>query len=298
MTQFLTVFTPTYNRAYTLPQLYESLCRQTCQDFVWSIVDDGSTDNTEELVRQWIEGQRIPIIYHKQPNGGKMRAHNYGARICTTPLFVCIDSDDYVSDFFVESVQTHYPQIKESSNLVGFIAYRAIRQKDGAFRVICHFPCSGTTTLKDIYKKGFHGDTTIVFKSDILRKYPFLEVEGEKFSSEDYAYCQIDQKYKYLLVKEAWTMCTYLPDGYSYGENALWAKNPKGSALYYNLKVKFTDGYLNKEKIGCAIKYMIYARRAGMKGIWRQSELKTPFYPLIWFLSYYYERKWKQKFPK
>lgn len=227
-----------------------------------------------------------------------MRAHNYAARICTTPLFVCIDSDDYVSDSFVESVQTQYPQIKDNSNLAGFIAYRAIRQKDGTFRVICHFPYFGTTAMNDLYKKGFHGDTTIVFKSDILWKYPFLEVEGERFSSEDYAYCQIDQEYKYLLVDEAWTMCTYMPDGYSYDENALWARNPKGCALYYNLKVKFTDGCLNKEKIGHAIKYMIYARRAGMKEIWRHSELKTPFYPIIWFLSYYYERKWKQKFPK
>lgn len=49
---FLTVFTPTYNRAYTLSRTYESLRTQKNKDFIWLVVDDGSCDNTAELVRQ------------------------------------------------------------------------------------------------------------------------------------------------------------------------------------------------------------------------------------------------------
>ena len=295
---YLTIFTPTYNRAYLLPQLYESLCRQTCGDFVWSIVDDGSSDNTEVVVQAWIQEAIIPITYNKQANGGKMRAHNYGVRICTTPLFVCVDSDDYVTDNFVESVIHYWPEISQKDTLAGIIAYKSIKDKDGIFKVTCPFPFKGTGCFKKLYKNGFSGETTLVFKTDILKRFPFLEIEGEKFSTEAYAYDQIEQYYEYLLVDEAWTLCTYMPDGYTQNEQIIYNGNFKGWALYYNQKTKFTGGYLNKEKIGYAVQYMIFARKAGIKGIWRQSELKTPFYPIIWLLSYYYEWKWRKKYQK
>ncbi|MBO4264023.1 MAG: glycosyltransferase family 2 protein [Bacteroidales bacterium] len=298
-TAFLTVFTPTYNRAYTLPALYESLCRQTCGDFVWSIVDDGSTDGTPELVRGWAEEQKLDIRYHRQENGGKMRAHNAGVRHCTTPLFVCVDSDDFVPDNFVDRVAAYRSQIETDNHLAGMVAYKSCREHpDGEFRVRCRFPFSGTSPLGRLYKSGFSGDTTLVFKTDVLRRFPFLEIVGEKFSTEAYAYDQIDQEYAYLLVDEAWTLCTYLPDGYTHRENALWAQNPKGVALYYNQRAEFTRAWLNKDKIAYGILYMIYARRAGFPHIWRQSALKTPFYPAFWLLSYYYEWKWKERFPR
>ena len=88
------VFTPTYERAYILPVLYESLVTQTCRDFVWMIVDDGSTDGTEELVRSWIEDGAIAIDYVRTGNGGKPRAINLGVDRCTSPLFFVVDSDD------------------------------------------------------------------------------------------------------------------------------------------------------------------------------------------------------------
>ena len=178
--KLVTVFTPTYNREHTLPQLYDSLCRQTCKDFVWCIVDDGSKDNTEELVQEWVSKNQITIEYHKQSNGGKMRAHNFGVRLCKTPLFVCIDSDDYVSDTFVESVKGYYPQIKDEAGLAGIIAYRTIKQEDGTFRVKCKFPYSGKSTLTALYKGGFFGDTTLVFKSEVIKQYPNTEMQGRK----------------------------------------------------------------------------------------------------------------------
>ena len=92
----LTIFTPTYNRAYILPKLYDSLCEQTCQDFDWLIVDDGSTDHTKELVGDWIKEKKISIRYVCQENGGKMRAYNKAVSLTETELFVCIDSDVHV----------------------------------------------------------------------------------------------------------------------------------------------------------------------------------------------------------
>ena len=87
----LTIFTPTYNRAYILPKLYESLCVQTCQDFEWLIVDDGSTDNTQELVKEWIEDKKISVRYVYQENRGKMQAFNKAVSLSESELFVCVD---------------------------------------------------------------------------------------------------------------------------------------------------------------------------------------------------------------
>ena len=298
MTPLITIFTPTYNRAHTLPQLYKSLCRQTCKDFTWSIVDDGSSDNTEGIINQWTEESMIDISYVKQANGGKMRAHNHGVRICTTPLFVCVDSDDYVTDSFVEEIKASWLPFLSDNSLAGIIAYKSIKGEDGEYRVRCSFPFSGKSTQSHLYQSGFFGDLTIVFKTDVIKKFPFLEVEGENFSTEDYAYDQIDEEYQYILVDKAWTLCEYMPDGYSQAEKLLYTKNPKGWALFYNQKAKFTHTYFSKRKLGYGILYMIFARRAGFKNIFKQSELKTPLYPFFWLLSYYYEWKWREKYPK
>ena len=297
--ELITIFTPTYNRAYILTQLYDSLCRQSCKDFLWLIVDDGSSDNTGELVGQWRSEAKIKIEYKTQANGGKMRAHNYGVRCCQTPLFVCIDSDDYVSDDFVESVVTKYwGQIKDNDKLAGIIAYRGFETEDHKFVPKCLFPLKGTGTFEELVSRGFYGDTTLVFKTNVIRQHPVLEVEGEKFSTEAYAYDQIEQEYRYLLAEEVWTYCAYLPDGYTSVEKTLYAKNPKGWAMFFNQRAKFTHSYLSKKKIAYGVLYMIFARRAGIKNIYQQSELKTPLYPLFILLSYYYEWKWKEKYPR
>ena len=94
----ITVYTPTYNRAYRLPDLYESLLRQTDRRFEWLIVDDGSTDDTKELVATWIQEQKIPIRYFFQENKGKQEACNWAHSLLETELHTCVDSDDYLCD--------------------------------------------------------------------------------------------------------------------------------------------------------------------------------------------------------
>lgn len=98
----LTIFTPTYNRAYCLTNCYESLKRQTCKSFIWLIIDDGSNDNTKELVDSWIAEKHIKIMYHWQRNQGMHGAHNTAYEMIETELNVCIDSDDYMPDDAVE----------------------------------------------------------------------------------------------------------------------------------------------------------------------------------------------------
>ena len=98
----ITIFTPTYNRLYSMKRLYRSLINQTNKDFIWLIVDDGSTDKTEEYVREWINNNKIEIRYLYQKNQGKQVAHNLAVENCNTDFFICVDSDDYLTNNAVE----------------------------------------------------------------------------------------------------------------------------------------------------------------------------------------------------
>lgn len=120
----LCVFTPTYNRAYILPALYESLLAQTSTDFQWMIVDDGSTDDTESLVQGWIAEGRLSIDYVKQENGGKPRATNTGVARCQSELFFVVDSDDHLVPTAVEHVLTRWEEIRGDDSFAGIVALR------------------------------------------------------------------------------------------------------------------------------------------------------------------------------
>jgi len=245
----LTVFTPTYNRAYILPKLFHSLCEQKNQNFVWLIVDDGSTDNTEKLVKEWIAEARISIEYFKQPNGGKMRAHNKGVKETNTPLFFCIDSDDYLADNVVERIIITYSEIERDSSICGILAKRNIINR----KVSNSFPNVELLSLHELYALGFKGDTSIVFRTSVIRQYPFPEIDGEKFVTEGYIYDQIDQNYKYLLKDEFWMICEYQEDGYTTNSLKLIFNNPKGWSLYYS---QYYSYYANT--IRDKIKYIGY----------------------------------------
>ena len=119
--QKVTVFTPAYNRAYTLGRLYESLLKQTDKRFCWLIVDDGSTDQTEELVSNWIKENRIDIEYYKQENQGKPAAHNTGVELTKTELFTCVDSDDYLTDNAVGEILNAWE--RKTDGCIGILGY-------------------------------------------------------------------------------------------------------------------------------------------------------------------------------
>jgi len=113
--ELITVFTPTFNRAYILPQLYESLLRQNNKNFIWLIIDDGSSDNTNELVQSWINSNIINIQYHYKVNGGMHTAHNLAYNLINTELNMCIDSDDYLIDNAIEKILTFWGKNKKDS---------------------------------------------------------------------------------------------------------------------------------------------------------------------------------------
>lgn len=247
--KLLTIFTPTYNRAYILPELYHSLCKEPSDSFIWLIVDDGSTDNTQELVENWQRENLIEIVYFKQENGGKMRAHNKGVELCTTPLFFCIDSDDQIATGAVEKILETHQTLRDDEFLCGIVAKRLIINKLASKDL----PDKKRSTLHNIYASGFKGDTSLVFKTDVLKEFPFPEIEGEKFVTEGYVYDQIDQKYELLILNEYLMRCEYQEDGYTFNADSLYLKYPKGWALYFSQYYKFYAKSMRDR-----IKYMGY----------------------------------------
>ncbi len=221
----LTVFTPTYNRAYTLHRCYESLLRQTSSDFTWLVVDDGSTDNTSELVHDWIKDGKIDIEYVYKENGGMHTAHNRAYELIKTKLAMCIDSDDYLTDSAVELIVEHWSKYgnNQFAGLVGNDAY-----SNGNI--------SGDSLPNDVkYDKfrnihrGYKGDKKYVYRTDVFNKYPPYPVfEGEKFTPLALKYYQVDDNYSLLILNEILCIIEYMSDGSTKNIISQYRKNPRG----------------------------------------------------------------------
>ena len=273
----LTIFTPTYNRAYILPQLYQSLCSQTDKNFEWLIVDDGSTDNTEDIIRAWIKENAISIRYFKQENGGKMRAHNRGVKEALYELFLNVDSDDYIVNNTVEMI-LQYSNKLINNNLSGIIAYRGYESYKNLVK--CEFPeDKKKTTLSGLYKKGFTGETSLIFKTIILKQHLFPEIRGEKFVTEAYIYDKIDQKYEMLLLPEIIIRSKYLEDGYTQNDLLLKQSNPLGWSMFFNQRSLYADNF--KEKIRMTSYYICYGLIGKKKNI-----ITSSFSPLFAIVCY------------
>lgn len=250
----LTVFTPTYNRAYTISKLYESLCRQTCPDFEWLIVDDGSTDNTEQLIAGFIDERKINIRYFKKENGGKHTAINLGVRNANGDLFFIVDSDDYLTNDAVEWVKKEFPAIQDErySGLSGI----RISPDGNKIGSKSYFePIDSDPALVGRY--GIYGDMSEIYKTSILRQYPFPEIPNERFCIESYVWLQIGRKYVMRYYYKGIYVCEYLPDGLTASNVRIRMQSPQLSRLCYAFILCNDYDFMQKTKAG--IQYWRFA---------------------------------------
>lgn len=197
----LTVFTPTYNRAHTLGRTYESLCRQTNKDFEWLVIDDGSTDNTCEIVNSWISENKLPIRYIHKENGGLYTGYNTAYLNIESELCVCIDSDDYMPDDAVEKILRCWHE--RGSN-----AYAGLMGLDF---LLDDTPIGGLfpdnlneVWFMDLYLKKLHlGDTKPVLRTELMKIVAPMEgFPGEKNFNPVYMMMQVCDQYPLLLLNE------------------------------------------------------------------------------------------------
>lgn len=225
----LTVFTPTFNRAYTLHKCYESLKRQTSKDFIWLIIDDGSTDDTKKIVDRWIIENEIEIRYHYQKNQGMHGAHNTAYELIDTEINTCIDSDDYMTDDAVEKIVDFWNK-NRNRGLAGFVALDAY--ENGQI-IGTKLPSNvSETTYFDIYNTlGVKGDKKFIYRSDLTKLYPYPIFEGEKYVSLAYKYAKLDNDYKLGIMNEIVCIVEYMEDGSSLNMFKQYRRNPKGFAF-------------------------------------------------------------------
>lgn len=245
----LTIFTPAYNRAHTLHRCYESLQRQTCKEFKWLIIDDGSADHTSELVQLWLKEENdFEIQYEYKMNGGMHTAHNRAYELITTELNVCIDSDDYMPDNAVELIMKCW-------NECGSEKYAGIVGLDATFdgKIIGRgFPKKmKTTTLSGYYAQGGLGDKKLVYRTDLMKKYPPYPVfEGEKYVSLGYKYLLCDQEYELLVLNRILCKVEYQNDGSSKNMLYQYLNNPKGFAFLRKIDMKYNTS-LKRQVVTC-----------------------------------------------
>lgn len=249
----LTVFTPTYNRAYTLWKGYEGLKRQTCKDFKWIIVDDGSTDNTRELVSGWIKENLVPIEYYYKKNGGMHSAHNEAYRHIDSELAVCIDSDDYMTDNGVELIITRWRKEGKDNHagMIGLDIYENGSVIGTSFPENLH-ECK---TYDLARKHGVYYDKKYVYRSDVIKQYlPYPEFEGERFGTVNFLYQKIDHDYDMLCSNDVYCVVEYMPDGLTINIYEQHKKSPRTRAYESDVLIAYVPYW--QEKLKRAAQYV------------------------------------------
>ncbi len=276
----LTVFTPAYNRAYSIHLCYESLCRQTCKDFVWLVVDDGSTDETADLIKKWQQNDNgFEIKYVYKENGGMHTAHNTAYENIDTELNVCIDSDDYMTDDAVEKIIKLWRE-KGSEKYSGIIALDCTA--DGEIIGTKLEDNLTDTTLSGFYMRGGKGDKKLIYRTDVMKKYPAYPVfQGEKYVSLAYKYSLADEEYSLLILNEPLCVVEYMTDGSSTNMFRQYLKNPNGFAFIR--KVDMAKAKSKKEVFRCAIHYVSSSIIAKNKHFLSQSPKKAETFLAIPF---------------
>lgn len=243
----ITLFTPTYNRAYILDNLYRSVQRQTFRDFEWIIIDDGSSDNTEELIRGWMEdGNDFPIRFYKVSNGGKCRAINRGLDLAEGELFFVMDSDDYLTDDALEKVAHWFEQIDPSSDIQGIVANRGYTPCDTQNYLFAESHLDQSLlSIYTLFRDGrqvFDGERAFVFFTDFHRKYNYPEFEGENFMTEAVAWNRMAHDgYKMRFYNDIIWVFEYKEDGLTRAGSSIFLRNPRGYGLILREKAEFLN---------------------------------------------------------
>ena len=290
----LAIVTPTYNRADLLTRLYDSLKKQSNKNFVWYIVDDGSVDKTSEVVENLKRENQVKIVYTKKTNGGKHTAINFAINLIKETFLVIVDSDDFLKGNAVEIILNDVNKVlgeefcgigylKEDTN--GKIAGKKYTED---YKV--------DTFINERYNNNTFGDKCEVFKTEILKQFPFPEIEGENFVSEATVWCKMSGEYKMLFLNKAIYICEYQDGGLSDGIHKRLFKNPKGAALCYKELSK--KGFKFNIRVKYTIAYIVYSLAAGytFKQIKRNHQENKVLISLLYLPAKLYYKKLAKKY--
>lgn len=223
----VTIFTPTYNRARLLKRLYESLKEQSDKDFEWIIVDDGSKDNTEEVVQGFIKEKSIPIKYLKKENEGKHIAINVGCDMAEGELFFIVDSDDYIPKEAIEEVKRDWKKYRNNTGIAGLVYLKAWENGNLMGRKFEKDEFI-SNHVKEYNKGGVWGEKLKILRTEIFRKNKFPKYENEKYVGEHVLWIEVSRKYDLVYINKVLYIAEYLEDGLTMAGRKLRIENPLG----------------------------------------------------------------------
>lgn len=256
----ISILTPTYNRGYILHNLYNSLVinSRTNNNFEWLIMDDGSTDNTYELVKSFIDEKIIDIKYYRQENMGKMNALNNLLQYITGDIVLEVDSDDYITDNALEIIKKDYELLDKSLNVYGIVYPRKLIDSDK--KIDSSFKDKIMTLFDMHFKYDLDFDMTITFYADVRKKYKHEIENHEKFITEARMYHKMDKDYNGLLIKlDEIIVCEYQNDGYTKNIMKTFINSPYGYYKYFSELLSFNmKGILLKKRLYILKHYILF----------------------------------------
>ncbi len=229
----VTIFTPAYNRAKTIPRLYESLLNQTDKRFEWLVIDDGSTDNTEELIRSYIEEGKLDIQYIKRENWGLPKTINQGMDLAKGDVFFRIDSDDFATNDAVELIYANWSLVESDEKLCGI----AFQKEDISHTHVpyCPFKENIRSSFTDYYyRQGGSGDLAAVMKTAVFRKYKLPIFGEERFCPEGIIWNRISSEYDVMFIPRAIYLCEYCDDGLTTNSKEYLRRNAVGTTTFFS----------------------------------------------------------------
>lgn len=256
----LTILTATYNRAHLLPDLYQSLCRQTCKDFIWIVVDDGSSDGTASLIANWqSENNAFPIELYVQPNAGKNTAVNNGVRHVNTPYTMIMDSDDYLTDDAVEFLLKAFAGVSGLKAFAGVSGFRGENACESLNKMSGDYVDATNLERKAL---GIDKDCCEVYRTDLLKSHPFIVWPGEKFTPEEVVWNQLAlEGYKLRWFNKVTCIVRYQEEGLSKDSWNLYKKNLMGYAMMFNHRLLYSSSF--KDKINNVLQMICCACLSG-----------------------------------
>ena len=230
----LSILTATYNRANFLPKLYESIKENLKYNITpeWIIVDDGSIDDTKNIVQSFIDENKVIIKYLYQKNSGKMAAINEAVKMATGDLMVDCDSDDYFVNNSFEIIEKNAEKILNNEKFYGLVFLK--REENGKISGKEFKQKEYITTMFDLYfKEDIGGEKILVYNSKIRKMYSHQLEHNEKFITEARMYHKMDEKYKLIAINEVIEQGSYIEDGYTKNINKTFKSNPYGYYMYF-----------------------------------------------------------------
>ena len=287
----LSIITPTFNRAAYLEHCYRSLESQTSYDFEWILVDDGSTDETPEIVKAF-RPERFPIRFVRKENGGKHTALNAAHPYIQGKYVLILDSDDYLTESAVQTVLDAWKQYEQNPE-IGIVTF--LKGTDETHPV-CEVVDYGVPVDIMRYPRIRHirTDCCEVIRSELFKKYPFPEFEGERFLSESVLWDQVSFTHKCVYQPEVIYLCEYLEGGLTKSGRALRLRNPRGGMLTSNLRMDRKNSL--KDRIKNGLLYTCYGKRAGIRLKNLMRDCRAPLLiafcaPAGALLSFYWAKK-------